>query len=244
MFPLKDTVPSKHAPFAVWILIILNAVVFYFEMTLEPQAQEQLFYVFGLVPYRYTHPHWAAYMGFPGNHYWPFLTSIFLHGGWLHLILNMWTLWIFGDNIEDRMGTVRFIMFFVLCGVGSLLAHWWANPLSRVPAIGASGAIAGVLGAYLVMFPRSRIIAIVPIFFYPLFIEIPAFFYLTLWFVIQVFSGAMVTSETMGGVAWWAHIGGFLVGILLWPLFLAPSRRRRPIRNEDVGMEDSWMRSD
>jgi len=244
MFPIKDTVPSKHPTIAVWVLILVNAVVFYFELTLDPQQLEQLFFVFGLVPARYTHPQWASWAGFPVDNYWPFVTSMFLHGGWLHIVLNMWTLWIFGDNIEDRMGTVRFLLFFVVCGIASLLAHWWANPLSRVPAIGASGAIAGVLGAYLVMFPRSRIIAIVPIFFYPLFIEIPAFFYLTLWFLIQLASGAMVSAESasMGGVAWWAHIGGFVVGVVLWPLFLSPRRRRRRIVPEEVGNEDSWMR--
>ncbi len=226
MFPIKDTIPRKYPAIALWILILANATIFYFELTLEPSDLERFFHLFGLVPARYQD---SGLWSLSAGHYYPFVTSMFLHGGWLHVILNMWTLWIFGDNIEDRMGSVRFVLFYLTCGIASLLVHWWANPLSDIPAIGASGAIAGVLGAYLLMFPRSRIIAVVPIFFYPLFVEVPAFFYLTLWFLIQIGSSVAGGADAgmVGGVAWWAHIGGFVTGFLIWPFFLSPTRRRR-----------------
>jgi len=234
MFPLRDTVRSNHPAVAVWLLILCNALVFFFELRLQPDDLEQVLYLFGLVPARYTHPRWAMMMGFPLDDYWPFFTSIFLHGGWLHIILNMWTLWIFGDNVEDRMGTWRFLLFYTACGIMSLMVHAYFNPSSRVPAIGASGAIAGVLGAYLLMYPRAMILTVIPIFFYPFFIRIPAYFYLGFWFLMQLGSVAMASThaEVSGGVAFWAHVGGFICGMLIWPLFLHPHRRRQPAMAE------------
>src|SRR5438309_10173876 len=138
--------------------IFINVIVFFFELMLPQQSIDQVFYLFGIVPARFTHPEWAAYVGFPVDSYWPLLTYQFLHGGWLHIIFNMWTLWIFSDNVEDRMGPVRFAIFYLLCGVIAGLTQLLTNPDSTVPSVGASGAIAGVLGAYLLFFPTARLV--------------------------------------------------------------------------------------
>src|SRR5581483_6818027 len=158
MIPVKDTIPRRGMPVVTLSLIAINAVIFLFELSLSPDDQEALFYLFGVVPARYTHPDWALSAGFPIDDYWPFLTSLFLHGGWLHLIGNMWTLWIFGDNVEDQMGSGRFLLFYLLMGVVAGITHWFTNADSAIPTVGASGAIAGVLGAYFILFPHSRII--------------------------------------------------------------------------------------
>src|SRR5207237_8668834 len=143
-------------------------------------------YLLVIVPARYTHPAWAQWVGVPIDDYWPFLTCMFLHGSWSHVIGNMWTLWIFGDNVEDRMGPVRFLAFYLLTGVAAGLTHWFTNLDSTVPTVGASGAIAGVLGAYFILFPHSRIIVLFPVFFWPFFFELPAVMYLLFWFLSQM----------------------------------------------------------
>jgi membrane associated rhomboid family serine protease len=144
---------------------------------------------------------------------------MFLHGGFLHILGNMWSLYIFGDNVEDRLGSLRYLFFYLLCGLASGLSHLFINWQSQVPTIGASGAIAGVMGAYLILYPKSRILTLIPIFFIPYFIEVPAFFFLGLWFVIQ-FVSATGSQGQMGGIAWWAHIGGFVFGIIFLKLFI------------------------
>ena len=149
MIPVRDTIPHRHTPVVTWALIAVNIIVFFYELSLEPEDLERLFYLFGVVPARYTHPEWALQIGLPVDDYWPFLTCMFLHGGWGHVIGNMWTLWIFGDNVEDRMGPGRFLIFYLLMGVLAGVTHWFTNAQSAVPTVGASGAIAGVLGAYL-----------------------------------------------------------------------------------------------
>ena len=224
MIPLRDDIPAYRLPFMVWALIAINCVVFIVELSLAPQTLEAFFYLFGTVPARYSHPDWARWVGFPADDYWPFITSMFIHGGWMHLIGNMWTLWIFGDNVEDRMGRGRFIIFYLACGVIAGVVHWLTNPHSGMPTVGASGAIAGVLGAYLVMFPRAQIIAVFPVFFYPFFFTVPAPLYLLIWFIMQFFSGvaALGGPGEVAGVAWWAHVGGFAGGVLLHRLFLLP----------------------
>src|SRR6267378_3243460 len=178
MFPIRDTVPSKNPPIATWLVILVNAIVFLLELGMPDAMIVRFFYLFGVVPARYTHPQWALWIGLPIDDYWPFLTSMFLHGGWMHIIANMWTLWIFGDNVEDRMGHGRYVVFYLLCGLAAGLTHLLTNRGSMVPTIGASGAIAGVLGAYFLLFPRSRVITLVLVFIFPLFFEIPAYFYL------------------------------------------------------------------
>ncbi len=228
MIPIRDTIPRQHFPFAVWALVAVNVYVFIRELALPPDSTQQFIYLFGLVPARFTHPDWAARVGFPHT-YWPFFSTMFLHGGWLHIIGNMWVLWIFGDNVEDRMGPVRFLIFYLLCGLAAGGVHVLTNPGSRVPAVGASGAIAGVMAAYFVLFPRARIVAMFPILFYPVFFQVPAFLYLGLWFLTQFFSGtlAIASHREVSGIAWWAHVGGFGAGILTFALFLRP-RETRP----------------
>ena len=167
MFPLKDTIPSHSPPLMLWMLLLVNAGVFFFELQLSEAQVEQFFYLFGLVPARYSHAAWARWAGLPIDDYWPFLTHMFLHGGLLHFIGNMWTLWIFGDNVEDRMGPVRFLIFYLLCGLAASLVHYFTNLYSTVPTVGASGAIAGVMGAYFLLYPHARIIMMVPILFLP-----------------------------------------------------------------------------
>jgi membrane associated rhomboid family serine protease len=159
----------------------------------------------------------------------PFLTSMFLHGGLLHIVANLWTLWIFGDNVEDRMGPLRFSVFYLLCGLFAGFVHWITNPSSTVPTVGASGAIAGVLGAYLLLYPRARVVTAVPLFFYPIVFELPAVIYLGFWFLLQIWSGfvSLANPSDVGGVAWWAHIGGFVAGMALLAVF---KRRGPPAR--------------
>ena len=222
-----------------WLLIGINTVVFVFELSLPHRQLQNFIYLFGIVPARYTHPAWAQMVGFPLDNYWPFLTSMFLHGGWLHIIGNMWMLWLFGDNVEDRMGPWRFLWFYLLCGVLSGVAHTWLNPVSRVPTIGASGAIAGVLGAYFILYPFAQVIVMVPILFFPFFFTLPAAVFLMLWFVMQFLSGTIsLHGSTVGGVAWWAHVGGFVAGAVLYRFFLHPERRpgayRRPLHYRRV----------
>jgi membrane associated rhomboid family serine protease len=212
MFPLQDTVQSRGVPLMNWGLILLNGLVFLYELSLPPDRLEQLIGALGLVPARL----WAG----PGA-YGTLLTCMFLHGGWTHFIGNMWTLYLFGDNVEDRMGPARYLAFYLLCGLAAGLTHAVTNPDSQLPSVGASGAIAGVLGAYFVMFPTARVVTLVLVFVFPFVFEIPAVIYLGLWFVSQLFSGtlSLVGPQDYEGVAWWAHVGGFVTGIVLLPVF-------------------------
>jgi membrane associated rhomboid family serine protease len=243
MIPIQDTVRGRNPPLAVYTLVGLNVLVFAFELTLPDQELERLLYLLGIVPARYTHPRWAAWVGFPVDDYWPFLTSMFLHGGWAHIIGNMWTLWIFGDNVEDRMGPARFTIFYILCGLVAGCVHWFTNPHSTVPTVGASGAIAGVMGAYFILFPHARVVVMVPVLFYPLFFEVPAVTYLLIWALSQVFSGTLAIAGPgeVQGVAWWAHVGGFTAGLILHPLFVQPRRAIRRLQPDEYGIERAWM---
>jgi membrane associated rhomboid family serine protease len=244
MIPIRDTIPGRTTPVVTWSLIAVNTAVFLFETSLDPVTLERLFYFFGLVPARYSHPDWALRFGLPVGSYTPFMTSMFLHGGWLHLIGNMWTLWIFGDNVEDRMGPARFLSFYLLTGLISGITHFYTNIDSIVPTVGASGAVAGVLGAYFILFPHSRIIVLFPVFLFPFFFEVPAGIYLLFWWMTQLLSGtfAGLTAESVAGVAWWAHVGGFGSGVVLHRLFLL-RRRDRPRRFEpdETGIEGAWQ---
>jgi membrane associated rhomboid family serine protease len=211
MIPLRDNIPSRTVPFVTYILIGANVLVFLMELSLGPNL-ERFVYIFGVVPqkvlYAFTEvPQLIPYATLP------FFTSIFLHGGWLHLLGNMLYLYIFGDNVESALGHFRYLIFYLGCGVAASLTHLLANPSSNVPTVGASGAIAGVLGAYFLLFPRAKVVTLVPIFFFITFIEVPALLFLGLWFLIQFLSGSMTLgSDAAAGVAWWAHIGGFAAG--------------------------------
>jgi len=243
LIPVRDTIPHRRTPVVTWGLIAVNVLVFLYELSLGPEELEGLFYLFGIVPARYTHPEWALQIGLPIDDYWPFLTSMFLHGGWAHIVGNMWTLWIFGDNVEDRMGPGRFLGFYLLTGVIAGLTHWLTNAHSTAPTVGASGAIAGVLGAYFVLFPRSQIVVLVPIFFFPFFFELPAVTYLLFWFLSQVLGGALagLSAPQVGGIAFWAHVGGFVAGVVLHRLFILPERERpRRFERDEYGIEGAW----
>jgi membrane associated rhomboid family serine protease len=223
MIPLRDTNPSERRPLVVTALLLANAAVFLFELMLSSSGLESLFQEFGVIPARLSDPgHWSA------GAWRSLFTYMFLHGGWLHVIGNLWILWIFGDNVEDRMGHFRFLIFYVIAGVAAALTQTMLTPGSRIPSVGASGAIAGVMGAYLVMFPGARVLTMVPILFYPVFLELPAVTFLGLWFVLQLFSGTLSLGarNDAAGIAFWAHVGGFLAGVLLHRLFVRRRARR------------------
>ena len=213
MFPLRDTQRSFSFPFVTIALIVVNMLAFLFELSLGPYLRDRFLMVYGLVPER------ASLV--------TMFTSMFLHGGWMHVLGNMWFLWIFGDNVEDALGHAKYLLFYLLCGLAAAFTQIFFEPLSRVPTIGASGAIAGVMGAYMVKFPSSRILTLVFIFFFITTFEVPAVFMLAYWFLIQFFNGVGsigYSQVSAGGVAWFAHVGGFLCGIAL--IYLMGTRRR------------------
>ncbi|MBW2023710.1 MAG: rhomboid family intramembrane serine protease [Deltaproteobacteria bacterium] len=217
MFPIRDTIQSRTYPVVNTTIIVVNVLVYFIEMAQGENLRKFLF-IYGLVPVRYTVPQISQY--FSSFHQaFSFLSFMFLHGSFWHLFGNMWSLYIFGDNVEDRLGPIRYLIFYLLCGIGSGLSHLLINFHSQIPTIGASGAIAGVMGAYFVLYPRSRVLTLIPIFFIPLFVEIPAYYFLGIWFLLQFISAAGTPAHG-GGIAWWAHIGGFLLGIALLKLLL------------------------
>jgi len=218
MIPIRDTIASKNYPVVNYTLISINVVFFLFELS-QGANLDRFLYIYGLVPARYSMPQISSYFT-TGQQLLSLLSFMFLHGGFWHLLGNMWFLYIFGDNIEDRLGPFRYLVFYLLCGITSGLSHLLLNLHSNMPTIGASGAIAGVMGAYLVLHPHSKILTLIPIIFIPWFIEIPAFFFLGFWFVLQ-FLNATGSHGNLGGIAWWAHIGGFVFGIVYLKIFLA-----------------------
>jgi len=217
MIPLRDTVQTKNYPVVNNTIIGINAAIFLYQLT-QGAALDKFIYIYGLVPARYSIPQIGVYFTGP-QQVFSFISFMFLHGGIWHLLGNMWSLYIFGDNVEDRLGHVRYLLFYLVCGIASGLSHMMLNMNSNVPTIGASGAIAGVMGAYFILHPRARILTLIPIFFIPYFLEIPAYFFLGVWFVLQ-FINAAGSSAQMGGVAWWAHIGGFVFGIIFLKILL------------------------
>lgn len=240
MLPIKDTVPNRNHAIATWLIIAANVLVFIFELTLPKPDLEALVRIFGIVPARYT----MADMGSGATYqYWPFLTSMFLHGGFWHLLGNMWALWIFGKSVEERLGSLRFVIFYLLSGIAASITHIVLNPGSTLPSVGASGAISGVMGAYLMMFPTATIIAVIPIFIFPFFIELPAVLFLGLWFLIQFLGGAAssLLPSQAGGVAFWAHVGGFIFGMLTYRLF-QPHKVRR-FEPDEGAMARAWRRA-
>ncbi len=227
MIPIRDTIRSRTAPVMTVALIVVNVLVFLHEIALGPYI-ERFVYAYGLIPRRFVY--------WPGNpldplRFLPLFTSMFWHGGWLHLIGNMLYLWIFGDNVEDRLGHFRFLIFYLVAGTAAGITHVVLSPTSNLPTVGASGAIAGVLGAYLVTFPRSRILTLVPIIIFPWFVEIPAVVYLVFWFLMQLLEGVGTLGAPVetGGVAVWAHVGGFVAGVVLVKLMQPPRRRPQPL---------------
>ncbi|MGE5381286.1 MAG: rhomboid family intramembrane serine protease [Methylocystaceae bacterium] len=218
MIPLYDTIPGRYRPVMTLTIITINVVIFFMEITLPPSVLDQLISVYGFTPSVLT----------TSRHFISLFTAMFLHGGWMHIIGNMWALWLFGNNVEDRMGPWRFLLFYLVTGFLASLTHYYINPLSNVPVVGASGAIAGVMGAYFILYPRARVVTLIPIIIIPWFVEIPAFIYLGFWVISQIFSGTMslVTAAAASTVAFWAHVGGFAGGMFLHRFFFSPSRNR------------------
>jgi membrane associated rhomboid family serine protease len=227
MIPLKDTISHQGFPLVVWIIILLNGIIFIFEISIPKNLLQQLFYLFGLVPAKYSYPKWAFIHGVPFDDYLSFVTNMFLHGGWFHIIGNMWFLYIFGGTVEDSMGHIRFLIFYFLAGILASVTYFLIDIHSKIPEFGASGAIAGVMGAYILMFPKARILTLILIFFFPWFVELPALVFIGYWFLIQLVSGTltMASPVSQGGIAWWAHVGGFVSGMVMLPLFRRPPRR-------------------
>lgn len=208
MIPLRDSVKSRTFPIVNVTIIVLNLIFYILEIMVEPYFLNQIFYAYGLVP--------ADVLNaiITGASLTPviisFITAMFIHGGWVHVMGNMLFLWVFGDNIEDRLGHFKYLLFYLVVGVAAGIVHIFTNPTSTVPVVGASGAVAGVLGAYIIAFPRSRILALVPIL-----VEIPAVIFIAFWFVIQLFNGVASLGGAANSVAWWAHVGGFIAGVLM-----------------------------
>ena len=214
MIPLRDVIPSRTTPYITVTIIAVNALVFVFELRLPLTDRARFIEVYGIVP---------ASVGSLS-----LLTSMFLHGGWLHFLGNMLYLWIFGDNVEDRVGHGRFIVFYLTCGLAATLAQVVSSPTSVVPIVGASGAIAGVMGAYFVLFPRSRVLTLLPLFIFWELIEVPAILFLGFWFLLQLLSGvgSVGAGQDVSGIAFWAHIAGFATGAVAIFLFRRPERQR------------------
>jgi membrane associated rhomboid family serine protease len=228
MFPIRDTIRSRSFPIVNWAIIILNGLVFYFQSNLSASGLDQFVHDFALIPARvdFTRPMSLL----------PFITHMWLHGSLFHIISNMWMLVFFGDNVEDRIGSGRYLLFYILGGIaaGALQFFFTTNP--NLPAVGASGAIAAVMGAYFLFFPHSRVVTFVPIFIFGWFINLPSFIFLGIWFGTQVLSGVVeltrLAGEDVVGVAWWAHIGGFAFGLLAANLFAAGRKPRQRYKDE------------
>jgi membrane associated rhomboid family serine protease len=219
MIPLRDIIPSRTTPFVTVTLIALNALAWFYELSVPDDRLQAFLQTYGVVPAAFSAP--------------TLFTSMFLHGSWSHVIGNMWFLWIFGDNIEDRLGHGRYVAFYVACGVGAAIGHIMIEPSSTLPTIGASGAIAGVMGAYFVLYPHSRVLTLIPLFIYWEIVELPAIFLLGFWFLMQLFGAGVgaigqAAGAESGGVAFIAHVAGFVLGALA--MFVLGASRREPRR--------------
>ncbi len=218
MIPLRDNIPSGRTPFVTWALIAANAFVFYHQITAGGYAGfEKFVFQWAVIPHQL--------FGNPSSHWHSLITATFLHGGWMHILGNMVFLYIFGDNVEDRMGHVKFLIFYLLLGVLANLSQAFLHQSSSIPLIGASGAIAGVLGSYFYYYPHARVLTLLPFGIFSRVVEIPAFFFLGFWFLMQAFNStvsigvAMAAQKESGGVAWLAHAAGFVIGLVLSPIF-------------------------
>lgn len=220
MFPLRDNIPSQNPPYMTVILIIVNTVIFTYIWLMGTNGMEQVFNRYALIPANLTG------VSHQGGGWVTLFTSMFLHGGWLHLIGNMWALWLFGDNVEDLMGPLNFLFFYLICGLGAAAVHIYVDPASMVPTVGASGAIAGVMGAYFLLYPRARVTTLVFTFFI-WFVDIPAYIYLGFWILMQLVGGTAVLAGGASQIAFWAHVGGFAAGMLFYPFFRTRQENRR-----------------
>ncbi len=243
MFPLRTSVEVDEISSAVIGLIVANVAVFLVQIELPESLREAFVYRYALVPARYTKPDFASGLGLDPGNFLPLVTNSFLHAGLAHLLVNMWTLWLFGGGLEERLGTLRFIAFYLLCGALASVAHLAFNADSRIPALGASGAIAGVLGGYTLLYPRAKIVLVTPVLFFPVTYWLPAAAYTAIWLVFQIVEGLadLAVPQDTGGIAWWAHVGGFLSGLVLILLLGKPRRQARYIgvpreRQREIGV--------
>jgi membrane associated rhomboid family serine protease len=219
MIPIRTTAPTRYPAFVTWALIGVNCWVFFVQLGLSPVELEEFLLRYALIPVRYFDPSAYGDGQLALGDFVPFITMMFLHGGWLHLILNMWTLWLFGPAVEDRLGHIWFLLFYLGCGLAASATQLISDPYSEAPALGASGAVAGVLGCTMGLLPLSRVIIVVPVLFLPLFFEVHAVVYIGIWFMLQILQGTVALLQpSEGGVAWWAHIGGFVAGLVIGPL--------------------------
>ena len=227
MFPIKDNISARRFPAVNLWLIAINFICFAYEISLRGELNDFI-QAYGFVPARFMAARVENFLDL--SRFLPVFSSMFLHGSFLHLFFNMWMLWIFGDNVEDSMGHRRYLMFYLLCGSVSVFAQGFAGPTSTIPMVGASGAISGVLGAYFVLYPRAKILTLIPIFIIFYTIEIPAFVFLGIWLAFQFIKGyasqLAANGQAIGGVAWWAHVGGFLSGVILISLFRQNPKKR------------------
>jgi len=214
MLPLRDNVPRRRKPIITGIVIAINVIIYLWQSTLNPFELRAFIFEFGLIPSFFIENTVASS--------YTILTSTFLHGGLGHLIGNMWILALFGDNVEDRMGRFSFLGFYILSGIVANFIHLLFNTGSTIPTIGASGAVAGIMAAYVFLFPLARVVSVIPIFFFPYIVSIPAIFFIGIWFLTQLYYG---TIGPAGGVAWWAHIGGFIFGAIFYRFFLSKKFR-------------------
>lgn len=228
MIPIRDNIPNKRTPYVSWGIIAICIAIFVTMKLLPYETQRQLVYQYGMMPIRYSNPQWAVAFGLPPDGYLSFLSSLFIHSDWFHITANMWFIWIFAHNIEDKMGHARFLIFYLLCGLLATYAQWSFDPELAIPVVGASGAIAGVLGAYFFISPYARVVIWLPILFLPIFFEIPAIAFLGFWAIIQFqnATSSIIFEGVTVNVAWWSHIGGFLAGAFFHPMFLAKEKSK------------------
>ena len=221
MIPFRDTLTVEKTPYITWGLIFINFLIFgYLEIIPEGRAFA-LFQEYGLVPARYSNPLWSAITKVSPDNYLPFVSNLFLHSTWMHLIMNIWMLWIFGDDVEDVMGKNRFVVFYFICGIGANIALYCVASKSPVPVVGASGALAGILGAYMFMFPYAKIVIWIPILFLPIFIELPAISFLGVWVIFQLNDATTTFSnESATSLSWVGHLAGFFIGAIIFRLLL------------------------
>jgi membrane associated rhomboid family serine protease len=219
MIPIGDTAPRSGIPFVTLLLIGANIYVFKLLLDSGPEGAERIITQYGLIARAIRDPTYAENIGLATYSVFPFVTAQFLHGDLVHLLSNVWSLWLFGDNVESKFGNFKFLLFYLLTGVGAFVAQYMVYPDSPVPAIGASGAIAGIMGAYFIYFPGANIKLLLPVFILPFFFQVPAILFMMFWFYTQFLSGLSASTAELGGVAWWAHIGGFVCGAVISPLF-------------------------
>lgn len=227
MIPIRDNIHCRTTPYVSWAIMAICIGIFVLMKMIPDEIVRQLTYLYGMVPIRYSNPEWAAAFGLPPDYHLSFFTSLFIHGGWIHIIINMWFIWIFSKNIEDSMGHGKFLIFYLLCGLFATVVQWYFDPELMIPVVGASGAIAGVLGAYFFLYPYAKVVIWFPLFLLPIFFELPAIAFLGFWVIIQLQKAttSMMFDNVTADVAWWAHLGGFIAGAILHPLFISDEKQ-------------------